>query len=219
MAQAVWKLKVVWDHAGTGTVRSRDIHQQIERAEKRLCKLNTVEATRLAGANDSLKRVMRICRGGGEMTQAAKAIETGASVTQQLEPTGHDLVESKKRAERRTPPHVAPTRVTRGGKAKAEAARSSEVEAKRQQDERDDELAQEAQETGPEGSRILGERGAEVQEWGRQIMAALEKRDPGQLEKRRAANGHWYTAGLGRRMRRRPKGLVETGRDGWGGRR
>ena len=26
-------------------------------------------------------------------------------------------------------------------------------------------------------------------------MAALEKRDPGQLEKRRAANGHWYTAG------------------------
>ena len=26
-------------------------------------------------------------------------------------------------------------------------------------------------------------------------MAALEKRDPGQLEKRRAANGVWYTAG------------------------
>ena len=26
-------------------------------------------------------------------------------------------------------------------------------------------------------------------------MAALEKRDPGQLEKRRAANGDWYTAG------------------------
>ena len=59
---------------------------------------------------------------------------------------------------------------------------------------REEELAQEAQETGPEGSRILGERGAEVQEWGRLIMAALEKRDPGQLEKRRAANGVWYTA-------------------------
>ncbi len=26
-------------------------------------------------------------------------------------------------------------------------------------------------------------------------MAALKKRDPGQLEKRRAANGRWYTAG------------------------
>ena len=98
---------------------------------------------------------------------------------------------------RRTPPQVAHTRVARGGRAKAEAARSIEAatEAKRQQEDRDEELAQEAQETGPEGSRILGERGAELQEWGRQIMAALEKRDPGQVEKRRAANGHWYTAG------------------------
>ncbi len=95
MAQAVWKLKVVWDHAGTDTVRSRNIHQrqQIERAEKRLCKLNTVEATRLAGATDALKRVMRTCRGGGELNQAAKAIETGALVTQQLEPTGQDPVD------------------------------------------------------------------------------------------------------------------------------
>jgi hypothetical protein len=66
---------------------------------------------------------------------------------------------------------------------------------KKKQDEREDELAQEAQETGPEGSRILGERGAEVQEWGRQIMTALLKCDPGQLEKRRAANGRSYTAG------------------------
>ncbi len=57
MNQVVWKLKVVWDHAGTGTVRSRSIHQQIERAEKRLSKLNTVEATRLAGANIALKRL------------------------------------------------------------------------------------------------------------------------------------------------------------------
>ena len=56
MAQAVWKLKVVWDHAGTGSVRSRNIHQQIEPAEKRLGKLNAVEAARLAGVNDSLKR-------------------------------------------------------------------------------------------------------------------------------------------------------------------
>ncbi len=93
----------------------------IERAEKRLSKLNTVEATRLAGANDALKRAMRTCRGGGEMTQAAQAIETGALVAQQLQPTGHDLVEPTKRAGRRLPPRVASTRVTRGGKAKAEA--------------------------------------------------------------------------------------------------
>ncbi len=46
IAQAVWKLKVVWDHAGTDTVRSLDIHQQIGRAEKRLDKLNAVEAER-----------------------------------------------------------------------------------------------------------------------------------------------------------------------------
>ena len=60
---------------------------------------------------------------------------------------------------------------------------------------REEELAQEAQESGPEGSRILGERGAEVQDWGRHILAALEARDPGRLEKRRASNGRWYTAG------------------------
>ncbi len=81
MTQAVWKLKVVWDHAGTGTVRSRTIHQQIGRAEKRLSKLNTVEATRLAGANIALKKVMRTCHtcsGGGEITRAAQAIVTGA---------------------------------------------------------------------------------------------------------------------------------------------
>ncbi len=85
--------------------------------------------------------------------------------------------------------------MTRGGKAKAEAVCRLEAEAKLELDAREDELAQEAQETGPEGSRILGEWGAEVQEWGRHIMAVLEKRDPGQLEKRRAANGRWYTAG------------------------
>ncbi len=130
------------------------------------------------------------------MTQAAQAIETGALVTQQLEPTGQDLVEPNKRAGRRIPPRVAPMRVTRGGRAKAQAVSRLEAEAKLELDAREDELAQEAQETGLEGSRILGERGAEVQqEWGRHIMAALEKRDPGQLEKRRAANGRWYTAG------------------------
>ncbi len=86
MAQAVWILKVVWDHAGTGTVRSRrDIHKQIERAEKRLSKLNTVKASRLAVANESLKRAMRSYRGGGKMTQAAKAINTGEHV--QVSPT------------------------------------------------------------------------------------------------------------------------------------
>jgi hypothetical protein len=42
------------------------------------------------------------------MTQAAKAIETSALVTQQLEPTGQDPVEPTRRAGRRTP-RVAPS--------------------------------------------------------------------------------------------------------------
>ncbi len=86
---------------------------------------------------------------GGEMTQAAQAIETGALVAQQLQPTGQDLVVPTKRAGRRLPLRVAPTRVTRGGKAKAEAVSRLEAEAKLELDAREDELAQEAQETGP----------------------------------------------------------------------
>ena len=120
MTQAVWKLKVVWDHAGTGTVRSRTIHQQIGRAEeKRLSKLNTVEATRLAGANIALKKVMRTCSGGGEITRAAQAIVTGALVAQDLQPTGQDLVGSPPSGQvvGSLPVYVAPTRGTRGGQS------------------------------------------------------------------------------------------------------
>ncbi len=51
IVQNVWKLKLVWDHAGTGTVRSRPIHQQIERVETRLDKLNAVESARLEAAS------------------------------------------------------------------------------------------------------------------------------------------------------------------------
>ena len=67
--------------------------------------------------------------------------------------------------------YVAPTRKTRGGKAKAKYASRLEVDAKLELDAREDELAQEAQESGPEGSRILGERGAEVQEWGMRSLS------------------------------------------------
>ncbi len=42
IAQAVWKLKVAWDHAGMGTISSRDINQQIGGSKQRLEKLNTV---------------------------------------------------------------------------------------------------------------------------------------------------------------------------------
>ncbi len=42
-------------------------------------------------------------------------------------------------------------------------------------------------------------------------MAAPAKRDPGELEKRRAANGRWYTAGEEDDELMSPKGLAETG--------
>ena len=46
---------------------------------------------------------------------------------------------------------------------------------------REEEEAQEGQETGPEGVRILGERGEEVQGLVREMIEALHRRDPGQL--------------------------------------
>ena len=70
IAQAVWKLKVVLDHAGTGTVRSRDIHQQIGRAEKRLDKLNVVEAERLAKEGIDLAQAIRSCGGASGVGEA-----------------------------------------------------------------------------------------------------------------------------------------------------
>ena len=60
---------------------------------------------------------------------------------------------------------------------------------------REEEEAQEGQETGPEGVRILGERGEEVQGLVREMREALHRRDPGQLEKRRGQDGKWVTAG------------------------
>ena len=80
IAQAVWKLKVVWDHAGTGTVRSRDIHQQISRAEKRLAKLNLVEAARLTQAGLVLSTAIRSCQGQDGVGEAMMAAEEGARV-------------------------------------------------------------------------------------------------------------------------------------------
>ena len=84
IAQAVWKLKVVWDHAGTGTVRSRDIHQQIGRAEKRLEKLNVVEAERLAKAGVVLDRAIRSCGGASGVGEAKLVAAESARVGKQL---------------------------------------------------------------------------------------------------------------------------------------
>ena len=87
IAEAVWKLKLVWDHAGSGTVRSRDIHQQVGRAEKRLANLNEVEAGRLGLANESLIRSMRQCREGLEADEARTALERGRKVAADLRET------------------------------------------------------------------------------------------------------------------------------------
>ena len=84
IAQAVWKLKVVWDHAGTGTVRSRDIHQQIGRAEKRREKLNVVEAERLAKAGVVLDRAIRSCGGASGVGEAKLVAAESARVGKQL---------------------------------------------------------------------------------------------------------------------------------------
>ncbi len=84
IAQAVWKLKVVWDHAGTGTVRSRDIHQQISRAEKRLAKLNIVEAARLTQAGAVLSTAIRSCQGQEGVKEAMLVAEEEARVGKQL---------------------------------------------------------------------------------------------------------------------------------------
>ena len=52
------------------------------------------------------------------------------------------------------------------------------------------------QESGLEGRPILVERGVEVQEGGRVLLAALGNRDPGHLDKVRTRMGHaWVTAG------------------------
>ncbi len=95
IAQAVWKLKMAWDHAGTGTVRSRDIHQQIGRAEKRLSKLNMVEAARLTQAGVVLATAIRSCQGQEGVEEAIVVAKEGARVGKQLTVVGaedQDLV-------------------------------------------------------------------------------------------------------------------------------
>ncbi len=83
IVQNVWKLKLVWDHAGTGTVRSRPIHQQIERAETRLDKHNAVEAARLEAASNALRlNQPRPDTVSGATIQAA--VQLNEQVTDQL---------------------------------------------------------------------------------------------------------------------------------------
>ena len=87
ISEAVWKLKLVWDHAGTGSVKGRGLTQQIDRAEKRLGKLNAVEAQRLKLASAGLEKAMRACKGAAEIVEAADAVEEGRRVGHQLDPT------------------------------------------------------------------------------------------------------------------------------------
>ena len=75
---------MVWDHAGTGTVRSRDIHQQIGRAEKRLEKLNIVEAARLTQAGTVRATATRSCQEQEGVGEAKLVAEEGARVGKQL---------------------------------------------------------------------------------------------------------------------------------------
>ena len=166
IAEAVWKLKLVWDHAGSGTVRSRDINQQVGRAEKRLAKLNEVEAGRLLLANESLSHTMRQCREGVEAVEARKALDRGRTVAADL-------------------------RETRSSKAKS---RQLEQEAKEGREAAAEEEAgreQEEQEAGEEGARLIRERGVEVQQQGLTILAGLVERDPGWEEEIRQGDGTW----------------------------
>jgi hypothetical protein len=96
----------VWDHAGTGTVRRRPIHQQIERAETRLDKLNAVEAARLEASSKALRlNQPRPDTVSGETIQAA--VQLNEQVTNPL---------SKEAAQHRTHP-AQHNRATKGRRA------------------------------------------------------------------------------------------------------
>jgi hypothetical protein len=200
IAQAVWKLKVVWDHAGTGTVRSRDIHQQISRAEKRLEKLNVVEAARLTQAGAVLSTAIRSCQGQEEVGEAMMAAEEGVRGGTHLavvRVAGQALADAAgpSRAKRGVNAQQGPARQTRGSAARAGVTLASAA-ARREEREAETAAADQAlQESGPEGRSILVERGAEVQEGGRVLLEALRNRDPGFLEKVRTVRGQWVTAG------------------------
>ena len=200
IAQAVWKLKVVWDHAGTGTVRSRDIHQQIGRAEKRLAKLNEVEANRLAQAGVVLDKAIRSCKGGDALGRAKSAAEEGARVGEQLiqaaasEEPGMGLAIAR-RGRGATVAQPTLGRQTRGSASRAGATVAKALASREALEEEQAVEAQALQESGPEGRSNLVERGVEVQEGGRTLLEAVRNRDPGLLEKVRTRLGKWVTAG------------------------
>jgi hypothetical protein len=201
IAQAVWKLKVVWDHAGTGTVRSRDIHLQISRAEKCLAKLNLVEAARLTQAGVVLSTAIRSCQrqeGVGEAMLVAE--EEGARVGTHLAVVSvadQALagVAAPRRVKRGPNAQLLPTRQTRGSAVRAGATLASAAARRQVRDAEKAAADQALQESDPEGRSILVERGAEVQKSGRVLLEALRNRDPGLLEKVRTLRGQWVTAG------------------------
>ncbi len=133
-------MKVVWDHAGTGTVRSRDIRQQIGRAEKRLEKLNTVEADHLAQAGAVLATAIRSCKGQAGVGEAKLVAEEGARVGKQLAAASTEeqvkAGATVPRRGKRTPTAQLPsTRQTRGSASRAGATLASVVALREALDE------------------------------------------------------------------------------------
>ncbi len=123
---------MVWDHAGTGTVRSRDIHQQIGRAEKRLEKLNIVEAARLAQAGAVLATAIHSCQGQEGVGEAKLFAEEGARVGKQLAAASAEEqavvgVTVPSRGKRATTAQLPSSRQTRGSAARAGATLESVV--------------------------------------------------------------------------------------------
>ena len=191
---------MVWDHAGTGTVRSRDIHQQIGRAEKRLGKLNQVEADRLAHAGVRLAKAIRSCKGVEGVGDATMVAEEGARVGKQLaEASADGQVRAgatiARRGKRSATDQILPARQTRGSAARAGATLASVVAAREAVEEEDAAEDQALQESGLEGRPVLVERGVEVQEGGRVLLVALSNREPGHLEKVRTRMGQWGNSG------------------------
>ena len=191
IVQNVWKLKLVWDHAGTGTVRSRPIHQQIERAEARLDKLNAVEATRLEAAAALLRcsqpRSDTVC---GATIQAA--VQLNEQVTSQLSQGAaqHRSHQTKRirLAKGRAGMEPGLSRTTRGqAQRSATSLRAIAVaELARAADEEASEQAR-----GPEGRQTLHDRCVEAREAADQLLTAISSQDPGFFELARDELGLW----------------------------
>jgi hypothetical protein len=203
IVQNVWKLKLVWDHAGTGTVRSRPIHQQIERAESRLNKLNAVEAARLEAASAFLRlNQPRPDSVGRAAIQAA--VQLNEQVANQLsqEAAQHrtHLAQQNRATKGRRAGALVPSRSTRGQTQRT--AMATQAMAVADQAREDEEEALE-QARGPEGRQTLHDRCVEAREMANQLLAAVATQNPGFFELVRDRLGQWRQATEEAAMQRR----------------